>query len=72
MAVLQSFYCGLYIFLPNVFDLNIKQLAAFSNLNDRILLSGGFDESYFLNRGFYMSAHILLNLLNKLRKRDKM
>ena len=24
------------------------------------------------NRGFYMSAHILLNLLNELGKRDKM
>ena len=26
----------------------------------------------FLNRGSYMSAHVLLNLLNELRKRDKM
>ena len=26
----------------------------------------------FLNRGSYMSAHVLLNLLNKLGKRDKM
>ena len=25
-----------------------------------------------INRGSYMSAHILLNLLNELRKRDKM
>ena len=25
-----------------------------------------------LNRGSYMSAHILLNLINELRKRDKM
>ena len=25
-----------------------------------------------LNRGSCMSAHVLLNLLNKLRKRDKM
>ena len=24
-----------------------------------------------LNRGFYMSAHVLLDLLNELRKRDK-
>ena len=24
------------------------------------------------NRGSYMSAHVLLNLFNKLRKRDKM
>ena len=25
-----------------------------------------------INRGSYMSAHVLLNLLNKLGKRDKM
>ena len=25
-----------------------------------------------INRGFYMSAHVLLNLFNKLGKRDKM
>ena len=25
-----------------------------------------------LNRGSYMSAHVLLNLINELRKRDKM
>ena len=25
-----------------------------------------------INRGSYMSAHVLLNLLNELRKRDKM
>ena len=25
-----------------------------------------------VNRGSYMSAHVLLNLLNELRKRDKM
>ena len=27
---------------------------------------------YVLNRGSYMSAHVLLNLLNELGKRDKM
>ena len=26
----------------------------------------------YRNRGFYMSAHVLLNLLNELGKRDKM
>ena len=26
----------------------------------------------YLNRGSYMSAHVLLNLLNELGKRDKM
>ena len=29
-------------------------------------------DEYPLHRGSYMSAHVLLNLLNKLRKRDKM
>ena len=28
--------------------------------------------SYRKNRGSYMSAHVLLNLFNELRKRDKM
>ena len=27
---------------------------------------------WIINRGSYMSAHVLLNLLNELRKRDKM
>ena len=30
------------------------------------------DQSVVLNRGSYMSAHILLNLLKELGKRDKM
>ena len=30
------------------------------------------DPSTSLNRGSYMSAHVLLNLLNELGKRDKM
>ena len=29
-------------------------------------------QRYLLNRGSYISAHFLLNLLNKLRKRNKM
>ena len=29
-------------------------------------------KSVFLYSGSYMSAHVLLNLLNELRKRDKM
>ena len=29
-------------------------------------------DSYGIYRGSYMSAHVLLNLLNKLGKRDKM
>ena len=28
--------------------------------------------AYSINRGSYMSAHVLLNLLNELGKRDKM
>ena len=35
---------------------------------------GGYNQMciYFLYRGSYMSAHVLLILLNKLGKRDKM
>ena len=29
-----------------------------------------YDIDLKINRGSYMSAHVLLNLLNKLRKRD--
>ena len=29
-------------------------------------------QSNFINRGSYMSAHVLLNLLNESRKKDKM
>ena len=29
-------------------------------------------EKSYINRGSYMSAHVLLNLSNELRKRDKM
>ena len=31
-----------------------------------------FHYAVIINRGSYMSAHVLLNLLNKLSKRDKM
>ena len=31
-----------------------------------------FDRNYCIYRGSYMSAHVLLNLLNELGKRDKM
>ena len=37
-----------------------------------IPLSYKYEPSYGLNRGSYMSVHVLLNLLNELRKRDKM
>ena len=30
------------------------------------------DNGYVIYRGSYMSAHVLLNLLNELRKRDQM
>ena len=33
---------------------------------------GFFSDTKIVYRGSYMSAHVLLNLLNKLRKRDKM
>ena len=35
-------------------------------------MSGCKNKSSNINRGSYMSAHVLLNLLNELRKTDKM
>ena len=32
----------------------------------------GIHDTYLFYRGSYMSAHVLLNLLNELGKRDKM
>ena len=32
----------------------------------------GIRKNHWLNRGSYMSAHVLLNLSNQLGKRDKM
>ena len=49
-----------------------KELCQQKQLNKRL----HFDQLYVttdaMNRGSNMSAHVLLNLLNKLRKRDKM
>ena len=39
---------------------------------DKVALGGGLHQRKFLYRGSYMSAHVLLNLLNELGKRDKM
>ena len=36
------------------------------------LFAPGIYDTSYLNRGSYMSAHVLLNLLNELGKRDKM
>ena len=36
------------------------------------MLNIGISMNDAINRGSYMSAHVLLNLLNELRKRDKM
>ena len=52
-----------------------------NSLNERVLLNAQkhvFQQlskeiiTIFSHRGSYMSAHVLLNLLNKLRKRDTM
>ena len=45
----------------------MNNFAGGKELNIQVQLS-----SVVRNRGSYMSAHVLLNLLNELRKRDKM
>ena len=42
------------------------------NLQALQLLCSEFPVSVMINRGSYMSAHVLLILLKELRKRDKM
>ena len=49
----------------------ITRTPLFSSPMAKILLSHEL-ANMFLNIGSYMSAHVLLNLLNELRKRDKM
>ena len=41
-------------------------------LDDQMVCISTNSERNIINRGSYMSAHVLLNLLNELRKRDKM
>ena len=41
-------------------------------LKSTISSSNNIHITYLINRGSYMSAHVLLNLLNELGKRDKM
>ena len=48
----------------NTFDQNFMNLVK--------LFSTMMSSSSLIDRGSYMSAHVLLNLLNKLGKRDKM
>ena len=57
----------LFLFQVSVSLYDIK-LFMLLFINDPFLLN----DSPVVHRGSYMSAHVLLNLLNKLRKRDKM
>ena len=55
--------------------MNILQAVAIGNSTDIIVLitqSSIFIIKAAIYRGSYMSAHVLLNLLNELGKRDKM
>ena len=47
-------------------QLSMKKLSAYLGFKENAAAQ------YCLHRGSYMSAHVLLNLLNELRKRDKM
>ena len=38
----------------------------------RFFISNHMEEFITIHRGSYMSGHVLVNLLNELRKRDKM
>ena len=58
----------IYIFSREQLVLNIKSL--FFTSQSFLVFHPGFCNSK--NRRSYMSAHVLFNLLNKLRKRDKM
>ena len=44
----------------------------FYNLEARSILTGYLYLCSNVNRGSYMSSHVSLNLINELRKRDKM
>ena len=39
---------------------------------EKWVVSGVYHRRYIINRESYMSAHVLLNLLNELEKRDEM
>ena len=50
----------------------LDEATAGDNVRQLCTISSTFCMLDSLNRGSYMSAHVLLNLLNKLGKRDKM
>ena len=67
------------MFLPRFIDLkNFILLVRTVPFLRKIIFISSYTEKnnyfllYKLNRGSYMSAHVLLNLLNELGKRDKM
>ena len=49
-----------------------RHIRLFSGLNPRVFENRGAYVVGEISRGSYMSAHVLLNLLNELGKRDKM
>ena len=49
----------------------LSVIVAFPGLTHLFLLSRLYPGPKVINRGSYMRAHVLLNLLNKLGKRDK-
>ena len=61
-----SYLCNAFVFCLKKQDACIKKRAV------SILIFIALIHSYVLYRGSYMSAHVLLNLLNELEKRDKM
>ena len=82
MAILHRFYCRFENFHWPSISFFVSQKDVINKLNKkikashRIICSKEFnkinDNEHMLYRGSYMSAHVLLNLLKELRKRDQM
>ena len=66
-----SLFVDLCKFLNELRSLAHVRISFLSNI-PRINLTSSSNKMQILNRGSYMSAHVLLNLLNELGKRDKM
>ena len=60
--------CLIFVFLQSIF-INIQLKAKYIRNSDKNIKNL---QNHAINSGSYMSAHVLLNLLNELGKKDKM
>ena len=81
MGTIWAIHTGTFFFLSILVSLKLEHYtrdnAILIFLNGRTRLHGASNKhkskiDQIIHRGSYMSAHVLLNLLNKLEKRDKM